>query len=70
MHSENLPLLIPVWDVAKLLGVCRSTVWNMIAEGKLETVKIGKARRVKRASVLAVAGITAPPTPELELRAG
>lgn len=57
MQSQTTPLLLPVSDVADLLGVCRSTVWNLIAAGKLDTVKLGKSRRVKRSSVLALAGI-------------
>lgn len=48
------PALLTVAATAETLGVCRQTVWNLISRGELESVKIGRARRVKAASVLAL----------------
>lgn len=49
-----MPALITVAETAETLGVCRQTVWNLIKRGELESVKIGRARRVKAASVLSL----------------
>lgn len=48
------PALLTVAATAETLGVCRQTVWNLINRGELESIKIGRARRIKAASVLAL----------------
>ena len=45
------PLLLTVLEVAQLLGVGRTTVYELIAAGELEVVHIGRAARVPTASV-------------------
>ena len=50
----GMPALFTVAETAETLGVCRQTVWNLIKRGELESVKIGRARRVKAASVLSL----------------
>jgi len=40
------PLLVRVDEAARLLGVGRTKVYELIAEGSLPTVCLGKARRV------------------------
>ncbi len=52
--KPGAPALITVAATAETLGVCRQTVWNLINRGELESVKIGRARRIKTASVLAL----------------
>ncbi len=39
-------LLITIPDAAHRLGLCRSKVYELIAEDKLPTIKIGRARRI------------------------
>lgn len=48
MHDGNLvaPLLLSVSDAATVLGVGRTTVYELIGAGQLETVHIGRSRRV------------------------
>lgn len=70
MEFEKLPLLLTDREVAKMLGVCRASVWNMARDGLVAAVRLRGSTRFTRASVLALAGIPAPPTPELEQRAG
>lgn len=48
-------LLCPISDAAKALGLGRSKTYELIAEGKLETLTIGRRRLVKVASVRALA---------------
>jgi len=38
--------LISVPEAAALLGLGRSTVYELVAAGKIRTVRIGRARRV------------------------
>jgi len=44
----------PINDAAKSLGVCRSTIYTLINEGKLTTVKIGRRTLVKADSIRAL----------------
>ncbi|WP_322751051.1 MULTISPECIES: helix-turn-helix domain-containing protein [unclassified Frankia] len=46
-------LLLTVDETAALLGVGRSTIYDLIRGHRLESVRIGRARRVPRAAVLA-----------------
>jgi excisionase family DNA binding protein len=39
-------LLLPVLDVAEVLGIGRSKAWELIATGELPTVRIGRRRLV------------------------
>ena len=44
-------LLLRVDEVADRLGLGRTLVYGMVLEGKIESVKIGRARRVPVAAV-------------------
>jgi len=46
--SENASLLLKAPEVAQLLGLGRSKVYEMIASGELPVVRIGSAVRVPR----------------------
>ncbi|KJE25402.1 transcriptional regulator, AlpA family [Frankia torreyi] len=46
-------LLLTVNEAAALLGVGRTTVYDLIRANRLEAVQIGRSRRVPRAAVLA-----------------
>ncbi|MDP9315571.1 MAG: helix-turn-helix domain-containing protein [Chloroflexota bacterium] len=45
-------LLLRAEEAAHLLGVSRATVYNLLASGELRGVKIGRAVRVSRATLL------------------
>lgn len=49
VRSPGLLLKIP--EAADVLAIGRSTVYELIAGGQLETVHIGRAVRITRASV-------------------
>jgi excisionase family DNA binding protein len=49
-------LAISISDTVKALGLGRTTVYAMIADGRLEAFKLGRRRLVKVASVRALAG--------------
>jgi excisionase family DNA binding protein len=39
---------------AKVLGLSRSKIYELLAEGRLESVKIGRARLIKVSSIQAL----------------
>jgi excisionase family DNA binding protein len=45
------PRLIPVEEAARLLGIGRSTTYDLIRTGRLRSVKIGKRRLVPAAAI-------------------
>jgi excisionase family DNA binding protein len=49
-------LLFGVTEAAVALGLGKSTVWALIAAGRLQTVKIGRRTLVTRASIERIAG--------------
>ncbi len=48
------PLALTVKDTARLIGCSRSTVYELINEGRLEAFKLGAATRITMASVKAL----------------
>ena len=50
---ENM--LISIRDAAKLLGIGRSKVYDLMSQGQLATVQIGRRRLVRIDSVRALA---------------
>ena len=45
------PICVRVNDAARMIGVGRTKLYELISRGELETVKIGKATRVTTASL-------------------
>jgi len=45
------PLCVRVNDAARMIGIGRTKLYELISSGELETVKIGKATRVTTASL-------------------
>ena len=50
-HPDDFRLLVPVKGAAKALGIGMTTTWKLIAEGKLETRRIGCRRLVTASSI-------------------
>ena len=45
------PICVRIDDAARMIGVGRTKLYELIATGELEAVKIGKATRVTTASL-------------------
>ena len=45
------PICVRVNDAARMIGVGRTKLYELIANGELETVKLGEATRVTTASL-------------------
>lgn len=46
-----MPRLLTIDEVATQLASCRATVYSLIRSGQLESVKIGRSRRVSDAAI-------------------
>ena len=46
MTESRLPILYSVEEVADILHIGRSTVFNLIKQGKIQSIKLGRSRRV------------------------
>ena len=60
MKSDLKPLLCSVRRGCELLGVGKTKMHSLIAEGAVDTVKIGKRRLIKYASIERLAEEGAP----------
>ncbi len=48
---EVVPICVKVNDAARLIGVGRTKLYEMIASGEIEAIKLGKSTRITTASL-------------------
>lgn len=48
------PIFVKINDAARMIGVGRTTLYELIAANQLEVVKLGKSKRVTTASLHAL----------------
>jgi excisionase family DNA binding protein len=48
MHQ---PIFLTVPEAAKVLGIGRSTAWNLVKKGELAVIKIGGSTKVPRSAI-------------------
>ena len=46
MTSTNLPMLFSVEEAANILHIGRSTIFKLIRDGELESIRLGRSRRI------------------------
>ena len=51
-HYDQLPLVLSVDDLMKVLGIGRNTAYDLIRCGKIKSVRIGHQIRVPKDSLL------------------
>jgi excisionase family DNA binding protein len=51
-NSATYQILLTVNEVAKILGVSKTTVYRRINEGKFEAIQIGHSVRVLRSAIV------------------
>jgi excisionase family DNA binding protein len=49
--TRGAPLLLSPVEAALTLGISRSTLYELMAKGRLRSVRIGRARRIRYADV-------------------
>ena len=53
MTSNNdIPLVMKVEDVAKLLNIGRNTAYNLVNCGAIKSIRIGRQIRISRSALL------------------
>lgn len=45
------PVTCSIENAAAALGMCRATIYNLIRDGKIDAVKVGRRRLVKIESI-------------------
>lgn len=50
-HQPVEPICVRINDAARMIGIGRTKLYELISSGELETIKIGKATRVTAASL-------------------
>lgn len=66
MSRGELRLLYTVAEAAELLGVGRSTAYDLVARGELASVRLGRRVAVTRPALAALLGFDPPLPHELE----
>lgn len=56
-RGRDVPLLLPVPEAAHLLGIGTTLCWEMIHNGQLPTVRLGRRVLVPRAAIEQVASV-------------
>ncbi|GGD34627.1 helix-turn-helix domain-containing protein [Croceicoccus pelagius] len=55
-HQPVEPICVRINDAARMIGIGRTKLYELISRGEVETVKIGKATRVTTASLRELVG--------------
>ena len=50
-QQSGEPICVRVNDAARMIGVGRTKLYELISSGEVETIKIGKATRITTASL-------------------
>lgn len=58
-NSTPRPLAYSIKDAIQVSSIGRTTLYGLISSGEIETVKIGKRRLVKAASLASFIGVAA-----------
>ncbi len=66
MASGDLRLVYTVVEAAELLGIGRSTAYELVARGELATVRLGRRVAVTRPTLAALLGFEPPLPGELD----
>ena len=51
-HYDQLPLILSVDELAKILGIGRNTAYDLIRCGKIRSVRIGHKIKIPKDSLL------------------
>ena len=54
--QQPVPLLVSVKEARRLIGVGNTRIYDLINDGSLETVRIGKRRMIRYSSLQRIAG--------------
>ena len=55
-NADDLPLVLKVPEVAKILGIGRNTAYNLVRSGAIKSIHVGRQIRVSRSALLEFLG--------------
>lgn len=50
-NHDNLPMVLTVEEVSRLLCIGRNTAYELVRSGQIRSVKVGRIYRIPRAAV-------------------
>lgn len=50
--ADDLPLMLTVSDVSKILGISMNTAYDLVRSGAIKSVRVGRQIRVSKAALL------------------
>lgn len=67
--SAREPITVTVKDALAIIGIGRTSFYELVAAGQITTVKIGRRRLVHMASLkILVSGLPLPPPPSIPVQ--
>ena len=57
--AEDMPLTLRIEDLMSILSIGRNTAYDLVREGKIRSVKVGRQIRIPREALLAFLGADA-----------
>lgn len=54
--TENLPLVLTVSDISKVLGIGKNTAYDLIRNGAIKSVRVGRQIRIPKSAFLEFLG--------------
>jgi len=55
-NKNDLPLVLTVSDISKILGIGKNTAYDLIRSGALKSVRVGRQIRVSKSAFLEFLG--------------
>lgn len=55
-NTDDLPLVLTVADVSKLLGIGKNTAYDLVRCGAIKSIRVGRQIRVSKVALLEFLG--------------
>lgn len=52
MKTDNIPLLLTVHDLASLLRIGRNAAYQLVKDGSVRSIRVGRSIRIPREALL------------------
>lgn len=58
-HDKDAPLVVTVSEAAKIMGIGKNTVYELVNSGQLKSIRVGRQIRINHQELLKFLGIDA-----------
>lgn len=55
-NTDDLPLVLTVFDVSKVLGIGKNTAYDLVRSGTIKSIRVGRQIRVSKSALLELFG--------------